>query len=324
MQPYEELTIEQLSQMLAADEMGVSLCGLEAVLAVINDDLPDDADDLPDIGVFGNVFDDLPEEEEAANSPSEPLQPWGRFVQLVQQRFGITEQPLRTFLDNGIEWLQSNRADVYELLQQTFPDVLDVLGRMSAVGLRFSFCLPDNRPPSKRSFMPAAGLSARDDKAKDLLCAELVAALGDEGKHGTGKGAPSAPTTSEPPAAPENKGDRKAESEKVLVEAQKLQASGDGSFEAKLLGGLFTAALGGGALAYGAATTEGEVFLAGLAVWFRQPRAPRAWGPGPARQRAPKPWRRRQRGLGRPSDRASAVPSRTPSEAVWLVWFTAV
>lgn len=113
---------------------------------------------------------------------------------------------------------------------------------------------------------PAHGkLALTPTPAKDLLCAELVAALGDEGKHGTGKGAPSAPTTSEPPAAPDDKGDRKVESEKVLVEAQKLQASGDGSFEAKLLGGLFTAALGGGALAYGAATTEGEVFLAGLA-----------------------------------------------------------
>ncbi|KAM3500771.1 hypothetical protein MY11210_009465 [Beauveria gryllotalpidicola] len=111
----------------------------------------------------------------AGSTPQQGQSSWPQFVQQVQQRFRVAEQQLREYIDAGIQSLQRDHRDVYDLFVQSFPGILQLLEDMARLGLRFSSCLPD-KPASRRR------LKARADQD---VCEKVLAAIGQSAPSGS-------------------------------------------------------------------------------------------------------------------------------------------
>ncbi|KJK77997.1 hypothetical protein H634G_06580 [Metarhizium anisopliae BRIP 53293] len=111
----------------------------------------------------------------AGSTPQQGQSSWPQFVQQVQQQFRVAEQQLREYIDAGIQSLQRDHRDVYDLFVQSFPGILQLLEDMARLGLRFSSCLPD-KPASGRQ------LKAR---AEQDVCKKVLAAIGQSAPGGS-------------------------------------------------------------------------------------------------------------------------------------------
>ncbi|TWU76021.1 hypothetical protein ED733_007193 [Metarhizium rileyi] len=69
--------------------------------------------------------------------------PWSQFAQQVQQRFAIAEQQLRIYMDTGIQLIHDNYPEIYDLLQHSFPTLMDIMQQMAHAAIQFTTCQND-------------------------------------------------------------------------------------------------------------------------------------------------------------------------------------
>ncbi|KAK9435847.1 deuterolysin metalloprotease [Metarhizium brunneum] len=155
LQVFDEVGENELSEYLTSEDIVKDMCFEPSV----HNNMPGFASDQDSLNETQPPTEPAPELDQ--NS-------WPRFVEQVQQQFNIAEQQLRTYLDAGIQSLQQNYPQVYQLLERTFPLAINVLREMATAQIRFTSCLPDKPPSSRR-------LKARADQD---VCKKVLAAIG--------------------------------------------------------------------------------------------------------------------------------------------------
>ncbi|KHO00505.1 deuterolysin metalloprotease [Metarhizium album ARSEF 1941] len=155
LQVFDEVPENELSEYLTSEDIVKDMCFEPSV----HNNMPGFASDQDSLNETQPPTEPAPELDQSS---------WPRFVEQVQQQFNIAEQQLRTYLDAGIQSLQDNYPQVYRLLERTFPLAINVLREMATAQIRFTSCLP-NKPPSSRR------LKARADQD---VCKKVLAAIG--------------------------------------------------------------------------------------------------------------------------------------------------
>ncbi|KAM3476181.1 hypothetical protein MY8738_007077 [Beauveria namnaoensis] len=180
----------------------------------------------------------------AGSTPQQGQNSWPQFVQQVQQRFRVAEQQLREYIDAGIESLQRDHRDVYDLFVQSFPGILQLLEDMTRLGLRFSSCLSD-KPASGRR------LKAREDQD---VCEKVLAAIGQ-----------SAPSDSQPDKTPStNPGSQPGQDDSQDSKGNYGPSGADTKLWLAI--GIPASAFAAGGLSVFAASAEGTALLASAAA----------------------------------------------------------
>ncbi|KFG84689.1 deuterolysin metalloprotease [Metarhizium anisopliae] len=155
LQVFDEVPENELSEYLTSEDIVKDMCFEPSV----HNNMPGFAADQDGLNETQPPTEPAPELDQSS---------WPRFVEQVQQQFNIAEQQLRTYLDAGIQSLQQNYPQVYRLLERTFPLAINVLREMATAQIRFTSCLPDKPPSSRR-------LKARADQD---VCKKVLAAIG--------------------------------------------------------------------------------------------------------------------------------------------------